>query len=266
MTADSKAPNEATGKGKWMVGLMILTIVSVSGAFMGMRHSSKEDQAYAPWLNHPDVEHAHHEVVQKAPRYSEISGSSFKVDSEWLNSLSNLPKASEKQSEIPVMDEDARKKAVALRTSRRAYDGAPPVIPHAIETIDVRSCVACHGEGDGLLVAGKKVPVMSHPMLQNCTQCHAPSVAKDYLASDKDAGLKVANYFKGVSSPGSGKKAYDSAPPVIPHRLNMRQNCMACHGNGMTEAISTSHPQRKNCLQCHAPNAKFDNRERFLNK
>jgi nitrate reductase cytochrome c-type subunit len=30
-------------------------------------------------------------------------------------------------------------------------------------------------------------------------------------------------------------------------------------------AIKTSHPSRQSCLQCHAPDADFDNRERIPN-
>jgi len=36
---------------------------------------------------------------------------------------------------------------------------------------------------------------------------------------------------------------------------------MSCHGPGMPDAVTTSHPMRSNCLQCHAQDSSYDNRE-----
>jgi cytochrome c-type protein NapB len=41
-------------------------------------------------------------------------------------------------------------------------------------------------------------------------------------------------------------------PPPIPHDLQFRENCLACHGGpAAVAAIRTSHPERVNCRQCH---------------
>jgi predicted CXXCH cytochrome family protein len=47
---------------------------------------------------------------------------------------------------------------------------------------------------------------------------------------------------------------YDGAPPTIPHKVFMRENCGACHvGPGAREEILTTHPERTRCRQCHVP-------------
>jgi cytochrome c-type protein NapB len=49
-----------------------------------------------------------------------------------------------------------------------------------------------------------------------------------------------------------GGRATLGAPPTIPHRTLMRENCVACHdGPGAREEIRTSHPERLRCRQCH---------------
>lgn len=263
MNSNQNGAEIACSKSVILVVLLTASIVSISGVFMGMRHSPKDEQGYKPWLNQPNGHASDDHHVHVAPRYADIPESDWKVDSHWVSHLNTLPKASDEQVELPVMSAAERGEVIAHRAERRAYDGAPPVIPHAIQSIEVQSCVACHSADANVLIAGKETPKMSHPMLANCTQCHVPSEGENFLKGNEIAGLNVESLFVGASSPGKGDKAYDGAPPVVPHRLNMRQNCMACHGNGMANAVSTSHPQRKNCLQCHAPNATFDNRERY---
>ena len=39
---------------------------------------------------------------------------------------------------------------------------------------------------------------------------------------------------------------------MIPHDLQLRGNCLACHaGPAAVEEIRTAHPERTNCRQCH---------------
>jgi cytochrome c-type protein NapB len=49
-----------------------------------------------------------------------------------------------------------------------------------------------------------------------------------------------------------GSRAHPGAPPVIPHKVFMRENCLSCHsGPGGREEIRTTHPERTRCMQCH---------------
>lgn len=134
-----------------------------------------------------------------------------------------------------------------VRSTRRAYDGAPPVIPHPPLGAD---CVACHTAN------GKQVPTYgfapANPhlgsdrfgSLQNCRQCHLFQRSEETL---------VANSFAGIpQSITRGTRAYAGAPPIIAHSLQMRENCAACHtGPSSRPEIRCSHPERSNCRQCH---------------
>ena len=52
----------------------------------------------------------------------------------------------------------------------------------------------------------------------------------------------------------AGDRASGGAPPRIPHRILMRENCGSCHdGPAAREEIRTSHPERTRCRQCHVP-------------
>jgi nitrate reductase (cytochrome), electron transfer subunit len=139
------------------------------------------------------------------------------------------------------------------RAARRAYNGAPPIIPHSVQNTNDSACYACHSKG--MQMAGLKASVMSHQFLANCTQCHAPPPPAPFNAIDS----KVATDFVGLPAPKAGERAYPGAPPTIPHSQWMRENCLACHGgpNGWTGMEST-HPWRSNCTQCHAPSALLD--------
>ena len=45
---------------------------------------------------------------------------------------------------------------------------------------------------------------------------------------------------------------YPEQPPVIPHKVFMRENCQACHaGPAARKEIRTEHPERAQCRQCH---------------
>ena len=134
------------------------------------------------------------------------------------------------------------------RAAGRAYDGAPPVIPHAI----AGECVTCHDE-QGTVIAGVGVaPASPHGAqaasggLRRCRQCHVPSTTTDVM---------VASVFSGLpQGPWKGGRATAGAPPTIPHTLQFRENCLACHaGPASRMEIRTSHPERPRCRQCHVP-------------
>jgi len=172
-----------------------------------------------------------------------------------------LPKAPVDYKAQKTLDKAEKSKILVQRSSNRAYDGAPPMIPHAVVSHDVESCAVCHGPETNVMIAGRRAPVMSHPKMTNCIQCHAPAAGLKMLQHSGTVGLVVDSLFEGNKRMGKGTRAYEGAPPTIPHKVSMRQNCMACHGPGMPSALTTPHPMRQNCLQCHAQDAHYDNRE-----
>ena len=145
----------------------------------------------------------------------------------------------------------AKAAALAARAAGRAFDGAPPVIPHPVDELDVRSCAACHGEGR--IIRGRIASRMSHQPYTSCTQCHAP-VGNPGLGP----GIEVDNLFAGLAAPTQGPRAWEGAPPLIPHKTLMRENCMSCHGLAGRPGMRSTHPWRSSCLQCHAGSAEHD--------
>jgi len=112
--------------------------------------------------------------------------------------------------------------------SRRKYPGSPPYIPHKVEEADLApvECLTCHAKGGWTEVLKRHTPITPHPEVN--TACASTSVRPQSLL------------------PG--------APPPIPHQLQNRGNCIACHvGPGTVAAIRVEHPSRGNCRQCHVP-------------
>jgi len=152
-------------------------------------------------------------------------------------------------------DPALRSEALRGRAQRRAYDGAPPVVPHAIDQTNSTACLACHEHG--LRIGTVVAPRMSHELLGNCTQCHVEAGSSAMASAGPPLG---DNLFVGQAAPGRGGRAWQGAPPTIPHTTWMRQNCASCHGTLNDAGLRTSHPWRTNCTQCHAPSAELDQR------
>lgn len=141
--------------------------------------------------------------------------------------------------------------ALEDRQLNRAFNGAPPTIPHTIEQMSSVSCMACHGEG--IQTATLRAAKMSHQFYTNCTQCHVESSAKDIPS----IGFSQSE-FEGLKAPTAGPRAFDGAPPQIPHSTWMRESCLSCHGFTSEQGIRTTHPWRQNCTQCHAVSSELD--------
>jgi cytochrome c-type protein NapB len=156
--------------------------------------------------------------------------------------------ASEEAPEGAVELDDSVREAVADRALLRAYDGAPPVIPHPVRAGGAPGCLACHG--DGFALAGRRASALPHQAFASCTQCHVSSMPSPAVA--KSTGPVVAaNSWVGLASPTSGATAYDGAPPAVPHATWMREECESCHGPDASAPLRTPHPERRSCLQCH---------------
>jgi cytochrome c-type protein NapB len=163
--------------------------------------------------------------------------------------------ANETSDRVPVPGRDgATKTSAALRALRRAYDGAPPVIPH--DPIGA-ACQQCH-DADGLAVEDLGfAPANPHAFtpglsaMSNCQQCHV------YQKTEAEF---VANQFEGFPQDlRKGQRLNAYSPPVIPHPIFMRENCEACHdGPAAREEIRCQHPERTHCQQCHVPRTTID--------
>jgi len=117
-------------------------------------------------------------------------------------------------------------------TSDRAFWGAPPPMPHGFVEERRSDCLTCHARETRI----------------SCQQCHVDG-------SDAELEVFRENLFVGLDFPGKGTRAHDYAPPTIPHKTFMRDNCLSCHGPSGKQKIATPHPYRSQCQQCHVSDA-----------
>ena len=131
--------------------------------------------------------------------------------------------------------------------ARRQYPGSPPFIPHKVEEADLApiECLTCHAKGGWTDELKRHTPLTPHPEQTACRQCHI---------AQTDAKLFVDIDWMSVPTPRLGRTELPGAPPPIPHELQMRGDCIACHvGPGAVATIRVEHPSRGNCRQCHVP-------------
>ncbi len=131
--------------------------------------------------------------------------------------------------------------------SRRQYPGSPPYISHKVENENraQNNCLTCHAKGGWAEEFKRHTPLTPHPEQVYCRQCHLKMITEK---------LFVANNWTSIPPPRLGRSHLPGAPVPIPHDLQMRGNCIACHvGPGAVTAIRVEHPSRGNCRQCHVP-------------
>lgn len=205
---------------------------------------------------------ANSSVAVPAADYSEMRLRETGPTSKWKPSLEQIHSGTEYQQCImchnphtaePVPSDMDKLRSLSTRSARRAFNGAPPVIPHAVEQTDDAACYACHGEGArvGQRVANR----MSHGFLVNCMQCHATPPPKPFAHID----VAATNTFVGLPAPTSGERSFPGSPPVIPHSTWMRERCLSCHGGTVGwPGLEVTHRWRTNCMQCHASTADLE--------
>ncbi|SMP59769.1 cytochrome c-type protein NapB [Neorhodopirellula lusitana] len=236
--------------------------VAVVGFFVGIMAGVPQPDGMVGSGTHPEFQPADSSqtltsvaTVKQIPAvaYADIAHTSMGPTKGWQATPQALPQP-EYDLYTKIEPSAAEKEASSqVRASRRAFNGAPPIIPHPVENTTDAACYACHS--NGVKMAGLKASVMSHEFLGNCVQCHAPMAPAPF--QEVDASVQTS--FVGLPAPKAGQRAYQGAPPTIPHSRWMRENCSACHGgpNGWAGMEST-HPWRTNCTQCHAPSASLD--------
>ncbi len=135
----------------------------------------------------------------------------------------------------------------SMIAASKLYPGASLVFPHKVEDPDLArvECLACHAGGGWSEELKRHTPITPHPEQEACRQCHIAMTGKELFA-DID--------WRSVATPRLGRSELPGAPPPIPHELQMRGNCIACHvGPGAVATIRVEHPSRGNCRQCHVP-------------
>ncbi|HSJ62737.1 MAG TPA: hypothetical protein VK922_02405 [Gemmatimonadaceae bacterium] len=168
---------------------------------------------------------------------------------------------------------DARRSAhprtLATFRALRAYPGAPPRIPHGLTPKEFQTgdCNACHARGGYSQRFGAYVPITPHADMGACLQCHvgdAMLMAIPLPSTDPSARCRQCHTpgqerrfeatvdWQPMAWPSTARATPGAPPPAIPHTLQDRGNCVACHAAPAgVEEIRTRHPERSNCRQCH---------------
>ncbi|MBX9579413.1 MAG: nitrate reductase cytochrome c-type subunit [Gemmataceae bacterium] len=211
------------------------------GLLTGLREPPRPERPAPP-------SHADHRSVPAAVGYADLPTANLRPDAGRNRTLAGLRYDQPGAFDPVVRTEEMKRAALADRAKNRAYDGAPPTIPHPVDSQSTASCLACHGEG--LKVGDRVASRMSHPLMTNCTQCHV-----------EQSPVPAETTFVGVYRAGPGGRASPGAPPTVPHHTWMRENCASCHGLVTRPGTRTTHPWLTNCTQCHAPSAALDQTE-----
>ncbi|MDP1569242.1 MAG: hypothetical protein Q8L86_04495 [Vicinamibacterales bacterium] len=252
-------PGVAGPRAWWLVAGLVIGGAALAGSTVEIFHGTEAsvDRTVARYVaagDHAAAAPVADAAAAPARSYLELREGRRGPNAEWRSHVSKLV------SERPPTPVDSaaalegREATLATRAERRAYDGAPPVVPHVMDPQSSASCVACHGAG--LTVGTRVAPVMPHPPWASCAQCH---VEGDNVRLP--GGLEVDNAFVGMRPRGAGGgRAWAGAPPVMPHTTHNRDDCASCHGVWGAPGLRTTHPERQSCTQCHAPGAELDGR------
>lgn len=257
----SESNNTEEGSAQGLLSCLLVVVVTVSlvGFFTGTSTSAPT----VVTVTSQPRERGEDEKVAPARSYREMRTSPpGPVGDAWPK-----PAVTPTPSPPLKLTQETIDEALRRRQSRRAYDGAPPTIPHHIRQAAVAECMACHGEG--LRLGKVQAGLIPHDDFTNCTQCHVPDMESlgSFPGSDLPPGSKNAlppdpratgNSFDGTFPAKRGDRAWAIAPPVIPHGTFMRQTCMSCHGPTGSDPMRSTHPERQSCTQCHAPSAALD--------
>ncbi len=166
-----------------------------------------------------------------------------------LGCVPGLPFACDRASEG---ENGPQPQSLAVRSQRRAFAGAPPVIPHP--PLPGR-CADCHTPAGGRIIPDVGIsPPNPHTRTRGlseqsrCKQCHL-------FRTDEE--VFVASEFEPWRGPNpQEQRAFSSAPPVVPHGHFLREDCQACHtGPAARPEILCRHAERIRCQQCHVGRA-----------
>jgi cytochrome c-type protein NapB len=112
-----------------------------------------------------------------------------------------------------------------------------PLTPHPGSA----PCLQCHVGGDHVMA----VPAVSPNPNRRCHVCHGEG-------GRPEPDIQAMLERRIEAWPQLAKKTPDRVPPPIPHDLQSRGNCLACHaGPAAVAEIRTGHPERADCRQCH---------------
>ncbi len=112
-----------------------------------------------------------------------------------------------------------------------------------------QTCESCHGAGDRHIAYGAVLP----PAGEMCVTCHAQIPGRpSYFPTIEEVDHFPQQACTSCHNPHAPAAAF----PLIPHNVQGREDCLACHGNGVPGAgLPPNHVDRpvEVCLGCHRP-------------
>lgn len=258
----NRPSKQSQQKAAWIFGAILIT-VSVSGYFMGLQQTGSQISMTrtVSLVTHDPERRAILETnsVPVAVPYAKQDWLRDGPNAHWQSRIANLAQPASDLAALTNATDAERAQALAARAARRAFDGAPPVVPHPIAQDSSAACLACHGPG--LAVKDKVASKISHASYSSCTQCHVPAGGLGLPRAESALLAPLAeNQFVAAHPPLKGTRAWPQAPPTIPHSTLMRSDCLSCHGPRGLFGLRTPHPDRQSCVQCHVPDAGLDQR------
>lgn len=236
-------PDPLTSASGRVVGLLVAVVAAITAIGFATGTAPSTYRAARP----PQRERADPGVVPPARTHAELElrpWTGSLAASGWQKSKAIAAKSAARDG----AEDGSVETALSERAARRAYDGAPPVIPHPVRPRSAAECLACHA--DGFVLGNRRASAVPHTQFSSCTQCHVSASAPFALIAANSAA-ETPSAWVGLAAPTAGEVAYQGAPPAVPHPTRMRERCEACHGPGGRAALQTPHPERLSCLQCH---------------
>ena len=202
---------------------------------------------WALWLVTPDLEPGHD---FRAVGHVHLEGPDGPIETE-ADVFADLKEGITKVAVTEVAPH-IRVATLEARRARRAFPGAPPAIPHEVDAAldGTQDCLPCHAYGGFNPQRVSYAPRTPHRERTGCMQCHV---------AGRTTGLFVPTDWETAAWPALSTTYQEGAPPTIPHELEGRGRCLACHGGAAAAPeIRTGHPERVSCLQCHLREVDLD--------
>ena len=205
------------GRRVMMVGAVLAITIAFVASAVQIFHGTAQDTERAQGWKPPQA------AVQPAPEgvgpaltYRELRSERRGPNAGWKSSIAALrtPPAPE------VLEGRSERKTETLvrRRTLRAFDGAPPTIPHAVRSTNADDCLACHA--DGIVLDGRRATPISHPPYANCQQCHAAG----HQCGCPAVQLRSRQHLRGRAGrqPGWGKGVAGRTAGHSPSHLHAR--------------------------------------------
>jgi nitrate reductase (cytochrome), electron transfer subunit len=167
-------------------------------------------------------------------------------------------------------ERSAHPRRLTVLRYNRAYEGAPPRIPHGVSSEEFRTdqCRTCHQRGGYSRRFAAYVPLTPHAERGMCVQCHVgvdEVIGASGPAADPNRRCAICHPASGGTPSRDAEVTWPTTvwpaapttiagrdPPPIPHDLPFRENCLTCHaGPAAAVEIRTAHPERLDCRGCH---------------